>query len=178
MSPLLLTFAALGAAALFLVQLYRTESQLRAPWTPDRSSLLFAQRPLPPPAEERFLSSARYTLPLHTRGRDVVDAHGRRFRLASVNWYGASDELMVPGGLDVRHRREIARTVRRLGFNSVRLPYSDEMVATNPRVDARLVAANPDLAGARALDVYVAVAEALTAEGVAVVVNNHITSAA
>ncbi|KAL2184595.1 glycoside hydrolase family 5 protein [Thermothelomyces heterothallicus CBS 203.75] len=177
MLALLLTVAALGAAALFFLQLYRTETRLRTPWTPDRSSRLFAQRPLPPPVERTFLSSPHYTLPLRTRGRDVVDARGRRFKLASVNWYGASDELMVPGGLDVRHRREIARAVRRLGFNSVRLPYSDEMVATNPPVDARLVAANPELAGARALDVYVAVVEALTAEGVAVVVNNHITSA-
>ncbi|KAK4251248.1 endoglucanase [Corynascus novoguineensis] len=177
MIVLLFTVAALGAAALYLVHLYRAETRLQRPWTPDPASRLFAQRPLPPPLDETFLSSPNYTLPLRTRGRDVVDARGRRFKLASVNWYGASDELLVPGGLDVRHRRDIARTVRRLGFNSVRLPYADEMVVTNPPVDERLVRANPDLAGRRALDVYVAVIEALTDEGVAVIVNNHITSA-
>ncbi|KAK4153402.1 endoglucanase [Chaetomidium leptoderma] len=187
---ILLLLAALLAAAL-ITYLYRSESLLQQPWTPDRASRLFAQQPLPPPLDDTFLSSppssspdnnntsssSNYTLPLRTRGRDIVDAHGRRFRLASVNWYGASDEQFVPGGLDVRHRDEIASVVRRLGFNSVRLPYADELVLANPVVAPELVAANPDLVGLRALEVLEKVVEALTAQGVAVVVNNHITSA-
>lgn len=106
-----------------------------------------------------------------------MDSQGRRFRLASVNWYSASDELFVPGGLDVRHRREIARTIRDMGFNSVRLPYSDELVYSNPIITINLLAANPDLAGRPALDVFVAAVDALTKEGIAVIVNNHITVA-
>ena len=176
MLPLLLLFLA-TLLALLLLHLYRAESRLLLPWIPDPSSRRFAKRPLPPPLDDTFLSSPAYTLPLHTRGRDVVDARGKRFKLASVNWYGASDELFVPGGLDVKHRGEIARMVRRLGFNSVRLPYADELVVRNPVVAAHLLAANPDLVGRRALEVLEAVVRALTDEGVAVVVNNHITSA-
>lgn len=140
-------------------------------------TLRFDQRPLPPPLDDTFLSSPNYTLPLRTQGRDIVDAHGRRFRLASVNWYGGSDHEFVPGGLGVRHRDDIARTIRRLGFNSVRLPYSDELVMRDPLVLPHLLAANRDLIGRRALGVYEAVVEALTRQGIAVVVNNHITSA-
>ncbi|EAQ93628.1 hypothetical protein CHGG_01863 [Chaetomium globosum CBS 148.51] len=171
---LLLLGAALGA---LLVYLYRAESRLRLPWVPDAEARLFAQRPLPPPLDDTFLSSPNYTLPLRTRGRDVIDARGRRFKLASVNWYGASDELFVPGGLDVKHRDEIARMVRVLGFNSVRLPYADELVLRNPVVAPHLLAANPDLVGRRAMDVLEAVVDALTRAGIAVIVNNHITSA-
>ena len=98
-------------------------------------------------------------------------------KLASVNWYGASDELFVSGGLDVRHRDDIARTIRKLGFNSVRLPYSDELVIRNPVVNSEDVAANPDLVGKTALEVFVATVKSLTKEGVAVIVNNHITRA-
>ncbi len=159
-----------------IVHLYRSESLLSIPWIPDASARLFAQRPLPPPLDDTFLSSPKFTLPLRAKGRDVVDANGRRFKLASVNWYGASDELFIPGGLDVRHRDDIARTVRRMGFNSVRMPYSDEMVVANPVVLPHLLTANPDLAGLRALDVFQAVVEALTKEGIAVIVNNHITT--
>ncbi|KAL2023448.1 hypothetical protein VTK56DRAFT_2444 [Thermocarpiscus australiensis] len=160
-----------------LLHLYRSEAALSAPWVPDLSAQRFSQRPLPPPREDAFLSSPAYRLPLRTRGRDVMDQDGRRFRLASVNWYGASDELFVPGGLDVRHRDDIARTIRAMGFNSVRLPYSDEMVIANPTILPHLLSANQDLIGLRALDVFQAVAEALTAQGIAVIVNNHITSA-
>ena len=170
---LILLGVLLGAV---IVHLYRSESLLSIPWIPDASARLFAQRPLPAPLDDTFLSSPKFTLPLRTKGRDVVDANGRRFKLASVNWYGASDELFIPGGLDVRHRDDIARTVRRMGFNSVRMPYSDEMVVANPVVLPHLLTANPDLAGLRAMDVFQAVVEALTAQGIAVVVNNHITT--
>ncbi|KAK1769537.1 endoglucanase E1 [Phialemonium atrogriseum] len=170
---ILITVLVLGSLVHYL---WRREAGLSEPWVPDRGSILFSERPLQLPAEDCFLPD-NYTLPLRTRGRDIVDQTGRRFKLASVNWYGASDELFVPGGLDVRHRDAIARTIRDLGFNSVRLPYSDEMVVANPVIPPHLVAANPDLAGLRALDVFEAVARALTGAGVAVVVNDHITSA-
>jgi endoglucanase len=115
--------------------------------------------------------------PLQARGRYVVDATGKRFKLASVNWYGASDEDFVVGGLDIRHRSEIAATIRKMGFNSVRLPYSDELVLKNPLLNTSLLAANEDLFGKRAMDVYTAVVNALTDEGLAVIPNNHITQA-
>ncbi|MCJ1408300.1 hypothetical protein MMC19_002375 [Ptychographa xylographoides] len=115
--------------------------------------------------------------PLRTSGRDIVDADNERFKLASVNWYGASDELFVPGGLDVQHRSSIAKLIRKLGFNSIRLPYSDELVVTNPVIPSSLVAANPDLVGLKALDIFEACVTALTDAGLAVIVNNHITHA-
>ena len=123
------------------------------------------------------LTDQLFQPPLHTHGRYILDSNGARVKLASVNWYGASDEIFIPGGLDVRLRQDIATTIRRLGFNSVRLPYSDEMVRKNPLIAPHMLAANPDLIGSRALDVYHAVVAALTAAGLAVVINNHITQA-
>ena len=115
--------------------------------------------------------------PLHTSGRHILDASGRRFKLASLNYYGANDQLFLPGGLNLRHRSAIASLTRSLGFNSVRIPYSDQMVRENPMIPAHLLAANPDLVGRHALDVYTAVVAALTDAGLAVIINNHITSA-
>ncbi|MCJ1356752.1 MAG: hypothetical protein MMC33_006748 [Icmadophila ericetorum] len=115
--------------------------------------------------------------PLRTRGRNIIDADGNRFKLLSLNWYGASDELFVVGGLDVQHRSSIASLIRSMGFNSVRLPYSDELVYTNPIIRADLLTANPDLIGGKALDIFTATVNALTDAGLAVIVNNHITQA-
>ncbi|KAI1493120.1 endoglucanase E1 [Biscogniauxia mediterranea] len=155
--------------------MWKAEAALIRPWTPDPGAVLFSQRPLPPFIEESSIST--YALPLRTEGRNVVDTTGRRFKLSSVNWYGASDELFIPGGLDVQHRSVIASTIRMLGFNSVRLPYADEMVITNPHILPHLLTANPDLVGKRALDIFEAVVEALTDAGIAVIINNHITTA-
>lgn len=162
-------------AGFFAGYLYNTETAINAIWIPDKDSISFGKKPLPPLLERTQITN--YTLPLRTKGRNIVDVEGRRFKLASINWYGASDELFVPGGLDIQHRKVIAQTIKKLGFNSVRLPYADELVTKNPVLDARLVKANPDLAGLRALDVLEAVTTTLTEEGIAVIVNNHITRA-
>jgi len=82
---------------------------------------------------------------------------------------------MIPGGLDTRHRSQIAATIRKLGFNSVRLPYADEMVNKNPTMEAMHLGANKDLVGKTALEIFAAVVDALTDEGLAVIINNHIT---
>ncbi|KAK4191768.1 glycoside hydrolase superfamily [Podospora australis] len=170
----------LGIAFLASWLVYRfqqSEAELSIPWIPSPDARLFSQRPLPPVNEKLLLSSSEYKLPLQTKGRDIVDQNGNRFKLSSVNWYGASDELFIPGGLDIQHRDMIANTIKKLGFNSVRMPYSDEMVMTNPTVLPHLLTANPDLIGKRALDIFVASVEALTDAGLAVIINNHITSA-
>lgn len=161
----------------FLHYLWKAEAALSVPWTPDAGARLFAQRPLGAPNDDAYIP--RYKLPLRTRGRNIVDAAGRRFKLASVNWYGASDEHYIPGGLDVQHRDVIAKTIRSLGFNSVRLPYADEVVMRNLEIEIppHRVAANPDLVGLSPLDVFEAVVTALTDAGIAVIINNHITSA-
>jgi endoglucanase len=115
--------------------------------------------------------------PLFTKGRFIVDSAGSRVKLASINWYGASDELFVVGGLEVRHRDEIAQTIRSMGFNSVRLPYSDQLVIENPQISGEHLAANPDLIGQSALSIFSAIVTSLTDAGLMVIPNDHITTA-
>ena len=115
--------------------------------------------------------------PLSTRGRHIVDKHGKHVQLVSINWYGASDINFVPSGLGVQHRNNISDLIRRMGFNSVRLPYSDEMVRDNPVVDEKFIAANPDLAGKSALEIFHAVVKSMTDYGLFVIPNDHITQA-
>ena len=157
------------------IYIWRREANLAAIWIPDEASRRFGEKPLPPPLNRTSIT--QYKLPLRTQGRYIVDGDDKRFKLHSVNWYGASDELFVPGGLDKQNRSVIAQTIRKLGFNTVRLPYADELVTANPVIDYPLVAANPDLAGLHALDVFEAVVAALTDAGIGIVINNHITSA-
>jgi aryl-phospho-beta-D-glucosidase BglC (GH1 family) len=115
-------------------------------------------------------------LPLRTDGRFIVDANGRRVKLAAVNWYGASDVHHVVGGLDKAHRRTIVDNIRKLGFNAVRLPFSNAMLRESSVADEHL-AANPDLLGRRPLEVFDAVVSALTEKGLLVLLNNHTTTA-
>ena len=119
----------------------------------------------------------QFAPPLRAVGRYIIDQNGERVKLKSVNWYGASDIYFAPMGLDMRHRDQIAALIRHMGFNSVRLPYSDELVIKNPIVEKALLKANPDLIGKDAMAVYAAVVKALSDAGLAVIPNNHITQA-
>ena len=40
------------------------------------------------------------SLPLHTKGRFIVDEEGNRIKLACVNWYGAEEMDFVVAGLE------------------------------------------------------------------------------
>ena len=167
-------FIALGLTHLILLK-WRHEQALALPWRPGAETHSFGLQLLDAP--RGHLDISNYELPLRTRGRNIVDARGDRFKLASINWYGASDELFVVGGLNIQNRSAIAQAVKHLGFNSVRLPYADELVRSNPRVSAHLLSANPDLVGLGALDIFHAVVDSLTEANIAVIINNHMTSA-
>ncbi|MER5651473.1 cellulase family glycosylhydrolase [Streptomyces sp. NPDC002131] len=130
--------------------------------------------------------------PLSTRGRYVVDADGNRFRMKSANWDGAQGSWTgsgstddpanhhagqnshgVPLGLDRVPLPRLLGDFRQLGINSVRLPFSNEMIHATAPVPDVAVTANPELRGKTPLQVYDAVVTALTRSGFAVVLNNH-----
>ncbi|MGQ4344242.1 glycoside hydrolase family 5 protein [Streptomyces sp. SAS_275] len=130
--------------------------------------------------------------PLSTRGRYVVDADGNRFHMKSANWDGAQGSWTgsgstddpanhhagqnshgIPLGLDRVPLPRLLGDFRQLGINSVRLPFSNEMIHATAPVPDVAVTANPELRGKTPLQVYDAVVTALTRSGFAVVLNNH-----
>jgi endoglucanase len=115
--------------------------------------------------------------PLSTNGRFIVDARGKRVRLAGVNWYGAHEDLGVAPGLDRTHRSSLAKTLASHGFNSVRFPFSLWMTEQASGVPDQYLAANPDLFGATPLQVYDACVAALTGAGLIVIPNCHMLDA-
>ncbi|MET8772346.1 cellulase family glycosylhydrolase [Streptomyces sp. NPDC004658] len=135
---------------------------------------------------------AAWSAPLSTRGRYVVDAHGDRFRLKGANWDGAQgswtgsgsaadpadhhagqDSHGIPLGLDRVPLPQLLADFHQLGINTIRLPFSNEMIHSTAPVPDGAVAANPRLRGRTPLEIYDAVVEALSESGFAVVLNNH-----
>lgn len=116
-------------------------------------------------------------VPFHTQSRWILDANDERFKLVSVNWYGAESKDFVVAGLDKAPLATIAAEIRRAGFNSVRLPWSNELVETDPVVAPARVSANPSLVGKHALEVFDTVIAALAFEGIVVVLDNHVSHA-
>lgn len=136
--------------------------------------IVLAQRgpdvaPLPSMAD-RLLS----TVPswLHAEGTQIVDATNAPVHLAGLNWYGSEQQDFVVGGLDFESYQSILWAIKRAGYNTVRLPFSDQMVEQNPIITAH-VQANPELSGLHALDVFDRVIAYAGAIGVSVILDNH-----
>jgi len=96
-----------------------------------------------------------------------------RVRLNAVNWYGAESSDFVVGGLGSASLAAIVQQVKGMGLNAVRLPWSNELYETNPKVASSALAANPALEGEDALTILDQVVNALTAAGMMVILDNH-----
>ena len=113
--------------------------------------------------------------PLSTEGRYIVDSCGNRFKIKAVNWFGGSDAKHVVGGLHEQTLAHITGLIKQMGFNAVRLPFSNEMLHIETSVETAQVQMNPALFGKKPIEVYDAVVKALTDAGIAVILNNHTT---
>src|ERR687892_46530 len=58
----------------------------------------------------------------------AAGSRGERAKLAGVNWYGAEERDEVVGGLDYQPLDRIAACIAAMGFNTVRLPFSNALV--------------------------------------------------
>ena len=124
-----------------------------------------------------LLNSQKYfDLPLSTNGPHIVDRLGHRVKLMSVNWYGASDAYHVVMGLDKAPLRTIVEQIKKIGFNSVRLPFSNEMLYQFDQVPSKHLSENQWLIGKTPLEVFDEVISALTEQGLLVILNNHTTT--
>jgi endoglucanase len=115
--------------------------------------------------------------PLHTSGHQIMDSAGHVVRLTSVNWYGFDEKEYVAGGLDHAPLERIVAQIRVIGVNSVRLPWANETLETNPLVADYAVKANPQFRGKHAMDVMDAVIAALTHAHIMVILDNHVSRA-
>lgn len=92
---LLMPCLAAGGLLAIFAYTQRLRSQIYA-YEPDN----FFTTPFPP-LDDPDVEPKEFHPPLRTQGRYIVNSRDERVKLASVNWYGGSDLLFIPGGLDV-----------------------------------------------------------------------------
>jgi endoglucanase len=110
---------------------------------------------------------------LHTEGANLVDASGKKVNLTGVNWFGFETETFVPHGLWARNWKSMLDQIRSSGFNTIRLPYTNQMfdAASKPTgINYRL---NPDLKGLKGLPLMDKIVKGATDRGLMVLLDRH-----
>jgi endoglucanase len=114
----------------------------------------------------------------HTSGNQIIDSSGNVVRIAGINWYGFETADFLAHGLWAQDYKTVLNNIKTLGYNVIRMPFSNEMVEKNPvptnfTANANGVAANTALVGATALqdmDTIIAYAGSI---GLRVILDNH-----
>ena len=114
----------------------------------------------------------------HASGSQILDANGKVVRIAGVNWYGLETTDQVVHGLWAQDYHTILNDIKKLGYNVIRLPYSNQMVET-PVVPSGISFANgsgpinTDLQGLNSLQVMDKIISAAGSIGLRVILDNH-----
>lgn len=108
----------------------------------------------------------------HTSSTQILDAYGRPVRISGATWYGMESSYWVPAGLDYQPYQRILDLVKSLGYNTIRLPYSNELVETNPVVTDK-VAANPQFRGEHAMQVMDSIIRYAGRIGLKIILDDH-----
>jgi aryl-phospho-beta-D-glucosidase BglC (GH1 family) len=95
------------------------------------------------PLEDRLV----LTTFLHTQGNQILDAANTPVRIAGVNWFGFETTTFAPHGLWTRNYQSMMRQMKSLGFNTIRLPYSDQLFDPGSIPNGIDFQKNPDLQG-------------------------------
>jgi endoglucanase len=117
----------------------------------------------------------------HTSGNRVLDSANQPVRIAAINWYGFETTTFVAHGLWINDYKAILNLIKSSGFNTVRIPYSDQMVSQNPVLGTTNInrnGINTDIpADARALDVLDKIIAYCGNIGLRVILDNHRSNA-
>ncbi len=113
--------------------------------------------------------------PLRTSGAKIVDRDGKTVVLQGVNWFGFETSNHVVHGLWSRDLGEVMGQIRRMGFNTIRLPFSLQALASDAPVNGvdfsnGRNAALRDATPQKAMDVVI---DAAARAGLMVLLENH-----
>ncbi len=112
--------------------------------------------------------------PLHTRGAEIVDADGRTVVLKGVNWFGFETSNHVVHGLWSTDYGAMLAKVRRLGFNTLRIPFSIEGLRSDTLTGVDFSnGRNAALEGKTPLQALEVVVREAGRQGLLVLLDNH-----
>ncbi|WP_319428522.1 Calx-beta domain-containing protein [Mycobacterium sp. RTGN5] len=114
---------------------------------------------------------------LHTSGNQILDSQGKPVQISGVNWFGAEGSNGVPDGLWTRSYKDMIDQMSAQGFNTIRLPYSSEMLHTTSAPSGINYNLNPDLQGLSRLQVLDQIINYAGQDGMRVILDHHRSTA-
>ena len=110
---------------------------------------------------------------LRTAGNQILDSQGKTVQISGVNWFGMESTTQAPHGLWTRSYKEMINEMAGLGFNTIRLPYSSELLHTTAAPNGIDFSKNADLQGLSGVQVMDAIIAYAGQQGMRVILDHH-----
>ena len=110
---------------------------------------------------------------LSTSGNQIVDNEGHSVQIAGVNWFGFESTNMSPDGLWTRSYKDMMDQMVELGFNTIRLPFSSQMLHSTAAPSGIDFSKNPDLQGLSSLQIMDKIVDYADQIGLKIILDHH-----
>jgi endoglucanase len=116
---------------------------------------------------------------LHTSGNKIVDSTGAAVRLTGLNWFGMETDNHTFHGLWANVTwRSMMDHMAQLGYNTIRVPFTGDSLASGAQATSINTYINPDLVGLSPLQILDQVVAYAGQLGMRIILDRHRPSAA
>ncbi len=109
----------------------------------------------------------------HTDGAQILDANNHPVRIAGINWFGFETPSFSPHGLWSRNYQSMLKEIKSLGYNTLRLPYSNQLFDQGSIPNGIDYTKNPDLRGLNGLQLMDKVIGFASNIGLHIILDRH-----
>ena len=110
---------------------------------------------------------------LHTKGGQIVDANDQPVRLTGLSWFGLETANYAPHGLWSRSMGSMLDQIASLGYNTIRVPYSNQLFDAGSTPNSIDYAKNPELVGKSGLQILDALVDGARARHLRIILDRH-----
>ncbi len=111
--------------------------------------------------------------PLSTSGNQILDSTGTPVEIRAVNWFGLETDIETPHGLWTRNLEDMMDQMKAEGFNTIRLPFSTQVILDGGTPSGIDFFQNPGLEGLSGLEIMDRVIEYAGEIGLKVLLDHH-----
>lgn len=125
---------------------------------------------LPGITAHRAMAASNY---LHTSGSKIYDSSNQVVGLSGLNWFGFETANNVVHGLWSRNWGSMLDQIKSLGYNVIRLPFSDAVLQPGVMPNSIDYTLNPDLVKLSSIQVMDKIIAGAGQRGIKIILDNH-----
>ncbi len=104
---------------------------------------------------------------------ELVDTSGCQVQLTGVNWFGFETSTFAPHGLWARNLQDMLKQIASTGFNTIRLPYTNQLFDPANKPNGINYQLNPDLKGLQGLALMDRIVQGARNAGLKIILDRH-----